>query len=100
MLSKPAIAMSNRPSTSPLISAIELGVNDSDTATPCAAKKPWRCAAQIGRFQPPSKAITRRGSRLPVAGAAPEEVAGLGSGMWDRSGSMEVGGGDARHARG
>src|SRR5437016_4984517 len=51
--------MSDLPSKSDWIRNAEVGVYESCTATPFASKKPCRCAAQIGRFQPPSKAMTR-----------------------------------------
>src|SRR5678815_5246589 len=55
---------------SPLTSAPELGVYESSTAMPCCSKKPWRCAAQSGRFQPPAKATTRTVVRLSGCGCA------------------------------
>src|SRR5436190_21264207 len=51
--------MSDLPSKSDWIRNGEVGVYESCTATPFASKKPCRCAAQIGRFQPPSNAMTR-----------------------------------------
>src|SRR5689334_14856837 len=52
------MAMSKRPSASPWIWKVELGVGVSATRMPFCSKKPWRSAAQSGRLKPPGKTMT------------------------------------------
>ncbi|MFI4904756.1 MAG: hypothetical protein ACHP91_15265, partial [Burkholderiales bacterium] len=54
-----ASATSYLPSKSDATRKPELGVYPTCTVTPLASKKPWRCAAHNGRFQPPSNVMTR-----------------------------------------
>ena len=61
--------MSDLLSNMPETSTTELGVKLSATLTPLSSKKPWRCAAQIGRLWPPSNAMTRSGLGGAAAGA-------------------------------